>query len=83
MGSLGSSFFLGWVITSIILTRYSDKYGRKNVVFFSTVVATIATIGLVFSKSLTTSCILLFIIGLMASGVFMVSNTYNMEMLTP
>lgn len=45
--------------------------------------ALLATIGLLFSKSLTISCILLFIFGFNASGVYMVSGTFNSEMLTP
>lgn len=52
MGSLGSAFFMGWVVSSLILPAYSDKYGRKIVVFLSTFIAALSTIGLLFSNSL-------------------------------
>jgi MFS family permease len=83
MGSLGSAYFIGWVMSSLLIPYYSDRYGRKLVVFSSTIIASISSLGLIFSRSLMTSCILLFVNGFTASGVFVVSFCYNMEMLTP
>ena len=51
--------------------------------FSSTIIASITSLGLILSRSLLTSCVLLFVNGFTASGVFVVSFCYNMEMLTP
>jgi MFS family permease len=83
MGTLGSAYFVGWMVSSLIVPWFSDNYGRRYVVFVSCLIATLVGIGLIISTSFLFSCLLLFVSGLSASGCYIVSWCYNMEMLHP
>ena len=83
MGAMGSCFFLGWTISSLLVSGYSDLHGRKNTVLVSLIVWTLGTIGLILSKSLLLTCIVLVVMGFAASGALVVSWCYSMELLTP
>ena len=83
IGALGSSFFFGWMISALIIPRYADIYGRKNVVFATSSTSILVSLGLIFSRSLIFTCFVLFVLGLLVSGNFGVSYVYNIEFFTP
>jgi len=80
---MGSSFFFGWMISSLSVPRYADLNGRKKVVFACSTGSVFVSIGLLLSRSLLITDCILFVLGLLASGNFAVAFCYNMEFFTP
>lgn len=80
---MGSSFFFGWMISALIIPRYADIKGRKNVVFATSSISVLVSFGLMFSSSLVFTCLVLFVLGLLVSGNFGVSYVFNLEFFPP
>ena len=70
------------MISALIIPRYADINGRKNVVFFTSSASILVSLGLIFSRSLIFTCSVLFVLGLLVSGNG-VSYVYNLEFFPP
>ena len=82
IGLLGSSFFAGWVISSTYIPNYSDRRGRKNVVFVCSVLGILVSLAIVASRSLSLTCGILFVMGVLTSGSASVGYVYMLEFFT-
>lgn len=82
-GAIGSSYFAGWAIFAIYLPNRANKKGRKSVVVLTFFVTTIALAVTLINQSLTFHIVLIFVLGLFASGRIAVAFIYMMELLTP
>jgi MFS family permease len=71
------------MISALLIPNYADRRGRKNVVFATSSGAILVSLGLIFSRSLSFSCCVIFVLGLLVSGNFSVSFVYNMEFFPP
>lgn len=71
------------MISALIIPRYADIHGRKNVVFATSSASILVSLGLIFSRSLIFTCFVLFVLGLLVSGNFGVSYVYNLEFFPP
>jgi MFS family permease len=80
IGLLGSSFFAGMTVLVVIVTRLGDVIGRKWPTNVSTVIAIPITVGLLFSKNLTLTIVLLFFFGATCPGREHVPFTYMCEL---
>ncbi len=83
IGGIASAFYFGWMISSLILPTYSDRYGRRLVVLCCCVVSLICYIGLMICEQLIVAYVLLGTLGFAASGMFVISWIYTMELLVP
>ena len=50
IGMIGSSFFLGWVLTLMILPRISDIYGRQKLIICGNLISLLVFIVLLISR---------------------------------
>lgn len=75
------SFFLGWSLSSIVVPRISDLYGRKIAFLGSMIVQTIAMIGMNFSHSIPLTTGLMFVLGTCCVGSRALGFLYLMELL--
>lgn len=71
------------MISALIIPRYADIIGRKNVVFATSSLSVLVSFCLMLSSSLVFTCMVLFILGLLVSGNFGVSYVYNLEFFPP
>ena len=81
-GILGSMYFFGFCISSLVASRLADIYGRRLVTLVNTTIQVITQCALIFSTSFKLSAALLFVLGLCASGRLAVSYAYMLEFLT-
>jgi MFS family permease len=64
IGMLGSAYFAGWMLGSIIMSRIGDLYGRKLPFYTSVLASALAYLWSLVTQSLQIQIFLLFIIGL-------------------
>jgi MFS family permease len=83
LGFIGSAFFLGWALFSVILPQLANSWGRRPVVILTFLVQTTAIAGTLLNDSLLIHLAIAFVLGLFASGRVAVSFVYLIELLTP
>lgn len=79
IGMIGSSFFIGWTLTTILLPAMADKYGRKWIFRLSTLTTGIAMVFLLISTELYLTVLMMFICGLATPGRISVGFVYGTE----
>ncbi len=82
LGLLGSAIIAGWAIGSIFIPRLGDVIGRKKVLFVSYLICNIVWLGLLLSRNLNFTTVLLFFFGFVSVGRCAVGFIYLIE-LTP
>lgn len=82
MGLIGSSYFIGWTATTLIIPPLADKIGRKWIYRICMVIQTLTMFGVVFSKSMDMTIGLITLIGIVTSGRILVGYVYASEFLT-
>jgi MFS family permease len=80
VGLIGAIFLFGIVIGCSTVTRLGDVYGRKPVYLFGMIMHLLFVIGVVLSKNLILSFVLLLIFGVSLTGRYYVGYTYDLEM---
>ena len=83
IGSLGSAFFIGWTISSVLLPKLADQIGRKPVLLATYVILIPISIAVLVSKSLTFTIIMLFFLGMTASGTCTIVFVFTIEAIVP
>ena len=83
IGMLGSAGFAGWMVSSIIVQRLADLYGRKWPFFISLVVGLITHIAIVFSRDIKTTIGLFFLYGACNAGRYAICYVYMGELMPP
>ena len=81
-GVLGMMIFTGWMLSSLVLPRISDLYGRKLVVVGNMLLQLVGLLLIVFAKSYTCMLAGLFINGVCSAGRWTVTYVYLMEFFT-
>jgi len=79
---LGSAFFIGWALFSLVSPPLADKYGRKPVLVINTVAALSFGTGILLSSSIDLTIGLLFCLGCTVPGFMSVGFLYAQEMMT-
>jgi MFS family permease len=64
IGYIGSSFFLGWVITLLILPRIADLYGRKWLFRGGMIVESAAYTGIMLTTDINMLIACIFTVGM-------------------
>ncbi|CDW90392.1 UNKNOWN [Stylonychia lemnae] len=82
LGLLGSIYFVGWAIAAIFLPRLSDIFGRKYVYFISMLLHAIMYLGMIISRNLNLTIVLMGFFGFFSLGRTSVGYLYMQE-LTP
>jgi len=81
IGMIGSSMFIGWAISGLVLPRLADIYGRKIILTFSLGLQLISFAGLFLSTSIGLTTFLMFFFGAAAVGRCSISFLYLMELI--
>ncbi|XP_060911086.1 solute carrier family 22 member 4-like [Labrus mixtus] len=76
-----SIFFCGVLSGSLVSGQLSDRYGRKNVLFVTIAIQTVATFLLAFSQSWVMFCAIYFIVGLGAISNYVTAFVLGAEIL--
>ena len=63
IGMLGSAYFAGWMLGSILMSRIGDLYGRKLPFYTSLLTSVIAYLWSLVTQSLNVQIFLLFVMG--------------------
>lgn len=79
IGLLGSMYFVGWVISLIIISRLADKMGRRVLFLGSLVAQCITFVAVIFCTSLNLMIALMFISGLITGIRMSLGYVYMME----
>lgn len=79
IGLVGSSFFIGWALTTTWLPRFADLYGRKNLYKISQVCDLLIFTAIFFAYNLETFIALIFFIGVLTSLRINVGFIYMLE----
>jgi hypothetical protein len=79
VGFIGAFYFIGLSISSALIPRAADQYGRKTPFIVSMVSQTLAYTLIIFSKSLGFTIFLYFCVGLCAGGRMVVGVMYLAE----
>jgi len=81
-------FTLGWVVAvfelgcmagTLIIAHFANKYGRKNVMIFNSLLLVITSMGVAFAPSATVLCVWRFIQGASVGAASVVSPMYIAE----
>jgi len=81
-------FALGWVVAifelgcmagTLIIAHFANKYGRKNVMIFNSLLLVITSMGVAFAPSATVLCVWRFIQGASVGAASVVSPMYIAE----
>ena len=80
IGLIGSLYFVGFGISSLIVPSWSDKIGRKVPYMCSLLLQLFAYIAIFFSKDIYLTVVCYFIVGLCAGGRVAVGTTYLAEL---
>ena len=78
-GMFGSLFFAGVVVSSLIMPRLSDNYGRKKLSLFGTIGHFFFSIGILCSTSLNFSLAMTFMVGFSMGGRVLVGYCWLTE----
>jgi MFS family permease len=81
LGLIGSMQFIGWAISSFIIPRLSDIYGRKWPYIASMILQLLAMIATFFSTSIEVTTAIMFFLGFSGVGRCSISFLYLMELL--
>ena len=76
IGMLGSAYFAGWMLGSIIMSRLGDLYGRKKPFYTSLLISTLAYLWSMFTESLNVQIFLLFVLGMTHAGKYSIAHVY-------
>jgi MFS family permease len=68
LGLIGSAYFLGWTIASLIIPRIADIYGRRGVFLSLMTLNFLAVLGSVFSHNVLLTIGCMFLLGIVAVG---------------
>ena len=68
IGLIGSSYFIGFAISSVFVPRYADLYGRKKPYFISLMLNLVFTVVLFFSQSVALTIFCFLGVGFTTSG---------------
>jgi MFS family permease len=79
IGLLGSMYFVGWVLSLILISRLADKIGRRMLFLGAIVAACIAFVLVIFCQSLTFMIVLMFISGCIMGVRLNLGYVYMME----
>jgi MFS family permease len=83
IGMIGSIFFKGFVLSTLIVPPLADRFGRKWFLVGSVFVGGVLSIvGLIFSHSLAFTYSMMFVAGFCTSGRFLVNFVYAAEFMT-
>lgn len=82
IGLVGSMLFAGWGIAAIFLPRQADVFGRKKVYLIAMTGHFIFYAGIIASRNLILTTVLMFFLGMNSVGRAAVGYLYMME-LTP
>lgn len=81
IGLLGSSLFIGWAASAVMLPRLSDLYGRRIIFIVSMAIQTLAMAGFFVSTSIDLSTACMFLLGVASVGRCSISYLYMMDLL--
>ena len=81
IGFLGSSFFIGWIVTLTFLPRLSDLYGRQKIIVCGNIGQFIAYTMIIATRSYTVLVAALILMGTMATIRTQVSVIYLYEIM--
>ena len=79
IGALGSSYFFGWVVSLIFVSRFADKYGRRIIFLAGMVVQCAVYFGVLFTRHLNVMIGLMFVSGLVTGVRMSLGWVYMME----
>ena len=79
IGLIGSMYFVGIVISTVIAPPLADNYGRKYVVFCSNIVRFLGLLGLLLTQSLYAVYAFQVLVGLSFAGLSIVGINYFLE----
>ena len=65
---MGSAIFIGWMVSSLLLSRLSDVYGRKWLFVTVMTLNLGVVVILIFSKSILLTIAANFLVGVVAVG---------------
>jgi MFS family permease len=77
IGLIGSSYFMGWCLTCLIVPPLADKYGRKWITRIGVLMQVIPQIIIAFSTSVTLTISMVFVAGMGCSGRQIVGYVYG------
>ena len=83
IGLLGTMVFLGWMVSSAIVPRLSDIYGRKRFFLGFHVLQVLSLLALMHVKDIYAAFACLFTLGFSGVGRSPIVYIYMMEFLTP
>jgi MFS family permease len=83
IGVIGSSYFVGWVCTILVLPWLADRIGRRWIYCACMFITILSTLTMFFTKSLNVIIAMNFIAGAMNSGRLSVGFIFGNEFLTP
>ena len=78
---IGSTMFLGWAISAVVLPRLSDIFGRRIIFIVSMAIQTVAFLGFFFLHSFELFLACMFIFGVASVGRCSISYLYLLDLL--
>ena len=82
IGLIGSSLFIGWVTTLLIVPRISDRYGRVMLMRIGNLVSFLAYTGILLTTRYEMLIACIFTLGAMATIRVQISTLYFYELVT-
>jgi len=82
IGMLGSAYFIGCCIFSIVSPPMADQYGRKKIILLSYCTFLITVVAILFSRSIDLTIVLMFCAGCCLPGMLNVGYVYAYELLS-
>ena len=82
VGLLGSMYFVGWVISLIVISRLADKMGRRSLFLYALIAQCAVFAGVFFCKNLNFMITLMFFSGLVTGVRMSLGYVYMMEFCT-
>ncbi len=83
IGLLAASFSFAQFLTSPLLGRMSDRFGRKPIIIFSIIASTISFFIAAFAPSLTILYVSRIIHGVASAGIFPIASAYIADITSP
>jgi MFS family permease len=78
---IGSVIFAGWITAALIIPVISDNYGRKQILLWTMISNFFVVLGLMYSKSILLTILLMFWIGVFCVGRWTIGYIMLMEFL--